>query len=283
MSRILISLFLALSIVIPALAASPPTEAETDSLPRPVTGVYGIQFGALRALSTYLSPLPYRGTETALYGNWRKAMPFSPEHAMMEFDANAGIGRSINQAHTAAMLDLDVNFSWGIDYRMRLPHSLQWSAGGRVAVNGGMLWLTRNGNNPVAARAFANLGFNTALTWHTRVWRLPVLISESFGMPLAGAFFSPEYGETYYEIYLGNHTGLAHFGWPGNHFSATNLLSVFLDFGRTAMQIGYRFSADTSWTNGINTHIFRHFLVIGVVPGGLGLKNRRPAVNAYYL
>lgn len=249
---------------------------------RPVSGVYGLQAGGMRALSSYLSPLSYSGSAFGIYGDWMKAMPFSPENAVMQFSLSTSFGRMENPAHTALMLDADFDFHWGLAWRRRLPHRLQITAGGSIGLDGGALWLPRNSNNPVAARAYADIGLTASLSWHTRIGRLPILLTEGARLPALGAFFSPEYGETYYEIYLGNRSGLAHFGWPGNHFTIENLLTATLDFGRTAMQIGYRFQADTSWKNNINTHIFRHMLVIGVIPGGLGLKTKRDANNARY-
>lgn len=274
---------------IDAHSATPPTDNQTkhditeyDSLSRPVTGVYGVESGSINALSTYLSPLPYKGADIGIYGTWSKAMPFAPASAIMTFDSHASMGRMENPAHTALMLDLDLDFNWGMGWRKRLPSNFQVTCGGNIDANGGLLWLPRNGNNPVAARAFINLGADASISWRWKIGRLPVLFSDRARLPLAGIFFSPEYGETYYEIYLGNHSGLARFGYPGNHFSLSNLFSVNLDFGRTAMQVGYRFEADTSWASHINTHIFRHFLVIGVIPGGLGMKGKQRVNNALY-
>lgn len=250
---------------------------------RPVTGVYGIEFGRESAYSTYLSPLTYSGPICGIYGNWSKALPFSPEHAIMEFGAGVSYGSMLNSPQTARMLDLDLSLSWGMAWRKRFA-SNRWqvTAGGQITIGGGLLWLTRNGNNPVAARSFPNIAAKGSLARCFKIGRLPIIISDELKVPLAGLFFSPEYGETYYEIYLGNHSGFVHFGWPGNHFTLSNLLSVNLDLGRTAMQIGYRITADTSWICGINTHIYRHSLVIGVIPGGLGLKQKKNADYAWY-
>lgn len=284
MNKLLISILITLSpIALPAATTEKASiERGIAEESRPVTGIYGISTGGESALSTYLSPLKYQGSSYGVYGDWRKAMPFSPEQAIMQFSFFSTMGRMENKAHTALMLDLDVDFHWGMSWRKRLPYHIQVTAGGTIGINGGMLWLPRNSNNPVAARAYADVGLCGGLSWHTRIGRLPILIADNVRLPGAGCFFSPGYGETYYEIYLGNRSGLAHFGWIGNHFGIDNLLSVSLDFGRTAMQIGYRLQADTSWKNNINTHIYRHLLVIGVIPGGLGLKKKSNANYAWY-
>lgn len=105
------------------------------------------------------------------------------------------------------------------------------------------------------------------------------MISDQMSVPTLGAFFAPQYGETYYEIWLGNHNGLAHCGWWGNNFGIRNLLSVKLDFGRTAMEIGYQYERQSYWANSLNTVINTHQFVIGVIPHGLGLK-RKSNINS---
>lgn len=258
-----------------AHAEEPPT--------RPVTSVYAIEAGGTDALSTYLSPLKYSGSAWGALGEWSKAMPFDSEHAIMTFEGGARFRNMHNPPHTAQMLGLHAGFSWGMAYRHRLPYDIMLAAGGAVDIGGGALYLPRNGNNPVAADASAAISLTARASWHFNIGRLPVLLSDRVRLPSLGVFFSPEYGETYYEIYLGNHSGLAHCGWWGNRFHIDNLLSVDLDFGRTAMRIGYRYTCESSYVCHINTRINTHSIVIGVIPGGLGLKKPKPgAVNALY-
>jgi len=269
---------LALVASLSASAESEPLRADSVSLP--VSGTYGLEIGSRQALDTYLSPLPYSGTWLAAYGNWQKALPFDPRHTTMEFDALLGGGRLINRAGTAMELNLDVRFGFGLKWRTTLPTATQVAAGGALDIDGGMLYLTRNGNNPVSAKGNVALSITGAISHPIKIGRLPILLYDEVRIPTIGAFFSPQYGETYYEIYLGNRKGLVHCGWWGNHFRIDNLLGATLDFGRTAMTVGYRFRADTSWVCNLNTHIYTHSFVIGVIPGGIGLKRRSP--NAIY-
>ena len=102
---------------------------------------------------------------------------------------------------------------------------------------------------------------------------VPITLRYQATLPVAGAFFSPEYEESYYEIYVGNHSGLAHFGWWGNRFDMTNLLTADLHLGSTVLRLGYRNRIETSWINHLNTQIFTHAAVIGV--GGEWLSLRK--------
>ena len=139
-------------------------------------------------------------------------------------------------------------------------------------IGGGAYYLLRNGNNPVQAMATAAISARLSASRPFRIGAIDFLIADKVSVPSLSVFFSPEYGETYYEIYLGNHSGLVHAGWWGNNFRIDNLLSATFDFGRTAAMIGYRFSVDTQWANNLNTKIFTHSLVLGIVPGVSVLK-----------
>lgn len=269
-----------------SLAQEPPKdesrnqiEEPTESKSRSVVQEYRLEFGGGTARSTYLSPLRYSGKTLGISASWTKASQWSPENLIMQFDAALHMRDYLNPAHTASMLGFDGMFSWGMQWRKRLPYSLQLTAGGSLDIDAGCLYLTRNGNNPVTALASASLDINASLSWRFKIGRLPMLLSNRVRLPSLGAFFSPQYGETYYEIWLGNHKGLAHCGWWGNRFCIDNLLSLSLDFGRTAMEIGYRYDYRSSWACGISTALSTHSLVIGVIPHGLGIK-RKARINS---
>lgn len=250
-------------------------QEEKTASSRPVTGVYSLELGRISVNSSYLSPLTYTGTLTSLSGMWSKAMPFNPEKAVMQFETDVNFSSLLNEAQTSRMLGLTGHFLWSLSWRKHLPSEFQFTLGGGVDLEGGAYYLIRNSNNPVQAMANISLVASASLSKYFKIGKLPVLITDRVNIPSLGVFFCPQYGETYYEIYLGNHKGLAHAGWWGNNFRLNNLLSVSLDFGRTAMMIGYRFNIHTQWANNLNTKIISNSFVIGVVPHGLGLKKRQ--------
>lgn len=260
--------------LIGATAAKAET-TDVKELERPVIGYYNFEIGRKSVVSTYVSPLKYEGTNMALSGYWTKSLPVNPEHLAMSFEGNVNLGCYLNEAKTAREMDLHAFVSWGLEWQKRLPNRFIIGGGGVVGLGGGAFYLTRNGNNPVSADFTFGLGLTASAGWHTTIGRLPILINDRARIPLVNGFFMPQYGETYYEIYLGDRRGLTHAGWWGNHFALDNLLSVSFDFGKTAMQIGYRFSMQSTTANHLVTNTFNNAFVIGVVPGGLGLKKKR--------
>jgi hypothetical protein len=100
-------------------------------------------------------------------------------------------------------------------------------------------------------------------------------------LPVTGAFFSPDYGELYYEIYLGNHSGLAHAAWFGNYFRLDNLLTADLRLGSTNLRLGYRADVMSTKVNNIVTRRVTHSFVIGVSGEWLSLpRSGRISDNA---
>ncbi|MCH5235280.1 MAG: DUF3316 domain-containing protein [Muribaculaceae bacterium] len=265
-------LFVALSLIFAFLRMEAQENAKSS---RPVTGYYNLEIGGTSLKATYLSPLKYKGTQLSISGIWSKAMPFNPENAVMQFDLKADFCNLLNPAQTARMIGLNGDFSWTMSWRKRLPMDFQVTAGGGVDLSGGAYYLLRNSNNPVQAMANLSLTLAASASKHFKIGRLPILVADKVKLPSLGVFFCPEYGETYYEIYLGNHSGLAHAGWWGNNFRIDNLLSFTLDFGRTAMMVGYRLNVTTQWANNLNTKILTNSFVIGVIPGGIGLKKQK--------
>lgn len=247
---------------------------DTVGAQRPIVGVYSLEMGRQSVLATYLSPLRYIGTRIGVSGYWSKALPFDPEKAIMEFDGSAEWVSMLNPAKTARMIGLNASFSWGMAWRKKLPENFQITAGGGASIAGGAYYLLRNSNNPVQIMANGSLDITASVSKHFIIGHLPVLVSDRVRLPSLSVFFSPQYGETYYEIYIGNHKGLAHAGWWGNNFCIDNLLSVTLDFGKTSLSLGYRYNLTTQWVCFLNTKIHTNSFVIGVVPGGIGLKKQ---------
>ncbi len=248
---------------------------------RPVKSVYSIGLGYEKAYDDYLSPVSFDGASLSVRGRWLKAMPANPRRLLMQFDAAITSGFLKSEAGVP-MYDLGLQWSWGMKWRGNAG-PVQIAGGGRLGLEAGALYATRNGNNPVDARASAGLSLDASAAWPVRVKGLPLLISNEVSLPTLSAFFSQQYGQSYYEIYLGDRSNLVHAGWWGNHFGISNLLACDLDFGGTALRIGYRFEVGSRWANHINSQRTYHLVEIGIIPGGIGLRKKDPKIiNPFY-
>lgn len=272
--RLLCSILAIATLLIPQYVNA--EESESTPLSLPVEGKYSLEIGLGRTIATYLSPLTYEGSLYGIAGRWEKALPFDPRHALMSFEGGITYSDMLNPAKTASMAGLKADFSFGISYRKHIWQNIQLTAGGYYGIEGGGLFLLRNSNNIAQALLSTGIGGEVSLSRTFRIGRLPILLSERIRLPLLGAFFCQQYGESYYEIYLGDHSGLAHFAWLGNYVGINNNLSVTLDFGHTSMEIGYNFRMQNQEANHLVVREWQHAFTIGVIPGGIGLKRARP-------
>ncbi len=255
MARFLIT-FLTIAVVLPAMFADDP---------RPITSVYGLEAGGANISCDYLSPLTYTGMTLGWYGGWGKEMKQNPEHLVMAFRGGIEYTRTLNPAKSARVLGLTARFGWGPSWRKRLPYDLELTLGGALDIYGGILWLPVNGNNPAQALAYAGIDLTAGLSWKTRFGRLPVTVADRAWLPSAGVFFMPGYGETYYEIYLGNYSGLAHFGWWGNAFGIDNHLTMTLHFGnRRSLVLGYRLGVREFKANNLTNQYVRNAFTVAL-------------------
>lgn len=204
---------------------------------------FEFSMGHEAARCTYLSPLTYSGPDYGLQYEWRKPT-WNDGTIGMQAHADITYGYLLNAPQTARMYDLAINLDWGVERLWQIDNDWEIAAGGTVGVDGGVMYLPRNGNNPAQAQMWAGGTLTLRGAYcGLRLCGKKLVISEKVEVPTIGCFFSPAYGETYYEIYLGNHNGLAHFGWWGNRPQVKSRLRADWHLGRQALTIGfdYRF------------------------------------------
>lgn len=251
-----------------ALLVTATASAETpDSLRRPVTSTYSVEVGGSRMFDTYLSPLRYDGVRVALSGEWQKMMPASPRHLLMQFDASLSSAFDRNPERTTTMYDFTARFSWGMLYTAQLSDA--WSAGfgGTLGFTAGAAYLPVNGNNPANADVDVMLSLRAQGAYRFTLWGRQFTVRDCVTVPTVGAMFSPEFGESYYEIYLGNRSGLAHAAWWGNRFCLDNRLSLTFPLAGRTVTAGYRFAYDSRWINHLSSRRISHSFTLGLTFG----------------
>ncbi len=254
-----------------AMAAAPLAVAQETV--RPVVSAYTVEAGSAHLCNTYLTPLHYSGWNIALGYERLQAMKFNPERWVMRLDARAWLSRSLNPAGNAAMWQFGFRPSWSMMWRTDFTGGFTVAAGGNIGADIGALYLMRNSNNPASAQASVTVGATGMAVWNGKIGKLPITLRYQPTIPLVGAFFSPDYDELYYEIWLGNHSGLVHAAWPGNFFRLDNLLTADLRFGATTLRLGYRCEIFSSKTSGIVTRDITHSFVIGIATEWLSLRS----------
>lgn len=213
---------------------------------------------------TYLSPLTYTGPGYGLSYEWRHAS-WQDKTIGMQARADFNYGYLLSPAKNSRMYDLTLDLEWGVERLWNPACGFNFSAGATVGIDGGVLYLPRNGNNPAQGLMWAGASL-TATAGYNKIKLLgkQLSISESIEVPTLGCFFCPAYGETYYEIYVGNHSGLAHLGWWGNRPQVKSRLRADWKLGKNALTLGFDYRFQGLECNKITTRLAQCSAIIGI-------------------
>lgn len=224
-----------------------------------------IAVGAAEILDTYLSPETYRGT-TARYishtlrhregKSWLRKIVHQGIFSTVE--SRSGDGHEIYGAYT---------FSYGLLRMWQLSDKhIKLYAGAQADVNAGFLYNTRNGNNPAQAKLSLNISPTAAIDYDFRLFNHIAMLRYELSAPLVGLMFSPNYGQSYYEIF--NKGNYDHNIVPVTTVSTPSLqqmLTLDFTFGRTTMRIGYLGDYRQAKVNNLKYHDYSHMIVLGFV------------------
>ena len=215
---------------------------------------------------SYLTPITYDGAGLALGYEAMRPTRFSPDKWLWQLQVDADYNYVENPARNNDLHKVmgDISFDMQRAWRGVLHSKLNLAAGPMTQLRAGIVYDAVNSNNPVTMRAHWNVGATGMAWFDTRMWRLPVTLRYQVQLPVVGVFFAPEYDESYYEIYLGNHRNLAHMGWWGNRVDMTHYLGADLHLGGTTLRVGYRTRLEHWSANNLNVHDVSHALVLGI-------------------
>ena len=231
---------------------------------REVERTWTFRIGHNALYDAYLSPLDYQGPSVGCsMENFRWAR-WGILHSWSFSLFYVGGILSENQAKNADFYDGNVDFHLGWHYNWQVSPVWQLRAGGLAGLSAGGTYSTRNGNNPAQGRATFDVRASLMANCRFHLFGKDCSARFTAEAPLAGLMFSPQYGQSYYEIFsLRHYDGNVRFTYPGNVPSVR--LGARLRFPvRKAMVVaGYEADIRQSRVNRLDRHAWNHSFIIG--------------------
>lgn len=276
-------------LLLPVLPAA--TEAQhivTDTiLPQRIV-VKSSQYGiaTLNNLDTYLSTQEFTGA--ALHYSHEKFRDAKTGNYNWKYQTlmNGTIGYATQENNLE--LTALASYSWGGYHPFGISDRLKILAGPQLQIEGGALYIPSNGNNPVQVKLRTALAASAMAIYHFPIKGGDCVARYQLDVPLLGAMFAPEFGQSYYEIFgLGHTGGVIAFTHPFNNPSWRHTLS--LDFPlrykshSTTIRVAYCADFYQTDINSIRCHIYRHAFTFGFVKTIFKVKeeNRIKAYSPY--
>jgi hypothetical protein len=263
------------------------TQADPLDNYRYVTHAMSYGVGRANVYDSYLSPQEYKGIDFRLSRETMRMTNMFDGNISAQNFFQANLSYAHNRAGNNNTFAGLINWNYGWHYQFHLSENFKVLAGGLGDFNGGFVYNLRNSNNPASARAYINLTASGMLIWHTRIKSLPLTIRYQANIPIAGVLFSPNYGQSYYEIFtLGNRSGVLNFTSLHNQPSIRQFFTVDVPISLSRLRFSYLWDVQQSRVNRLRTHTYGYVFMVGVVRDLYRIRNKNnglptSAVKAY--
>ena len=257
-------LWLATILLLLAIRVSAQDTLHTNKI---ITNAQMIGIGSVNVLDTYLSPEEYRGGELRYISLTERE---NGTRISRELVHQAHLLSARNRAENNKEIGGWYNFQYNVHYKLldaTLGKSkLTVKAGGGVDANLGFLYNMRNSNNPAQAYLQVNLAPSIIAAYSFRVKGHPILLRYEAQAPLVGLTFSPNYGQSYYELFSkNNYDHNIVFTTIGSTPSVRQFISADYTIHHTTLRIGYEADLQQAKLNGLKYHTWSNLFVIGLV------------------
>jgi hypothetical protein len=222
-----------------------------------------IGVGKTSVYDTYLSPLSYSGTNIGLIHEKLNPTGLAGKRIYTQHLFHLEIAETQNPSGTATQYEGTAEYAFGLFHRFNPSNKIQFFAGVQADALFGLIYNTRNGNNPVSAKFNLNLSLSGMAVYKFRIQQQPIQLRYQVSIPVVGALFTPDFGQSYYEIGKGDTDNLIHYASLHNQRIVRNLFSVELPFRTCTLRLAYMHWLYETQINSLDTRIVSNSFFIG--------------------
>lgn len=266
MARLLLLAVVLLCFAVRATAQGAGDSIRTHSCGSIRTHSYMVGLGSTHQLDTYLSHLNYSGYQVSLLRETLRMTRLAGHRISFQTLWQGTFSHSTNLLSTSTDWGGHVGYDALWHYNWTPLPGLRLLAGGAVGADAGFLYNSRGGNNPAQGRFCLDLSASLMAVYRFRLWGADLGLRYQANMPALGVLFSPQFGQSYYEIGEGHLHGNVCFSHPGNAFSLWQQLTLDVPLARhVTLRAGYLCDIRQSHVHHIKVHDRSHSFMVGFV------------------
>ena len=256
-----------LSAIILFALSSPTLAQDTLRSNKVITNTQMLGMGAVNTLDTYLSPEEYTGTELRYISHSVRENGTKLSRELVHQAQILSVrNRRENNNELGGFYNFQYNWQYALGQWNVGEGELRLKVGGGVDTRLGFLYNMRNSNNPAQAYGQVNIAPNAVAAYRFRLRNLPFQLRYEVQVPLLGLAFSPNYGQSYYEIFTrDNYDHNLVVTSPVSAPSLRQLLTLDFTVRHTTLRIGYLGDYQQAKINQLRQHVWSNLLVLGIV------------------
>ena len=232
--------------------------------------------GASNIYDTYLTPVEYKGIEFRITSESMRMTRMLRGNVSGQSLLNVNFSLTENDSETGNMYYGMANWSYALHYQFKLSKNLKILTGPFLDLNAGFIYNVRNSNNPAQAKAYGGLGASGMAIYNFKIARYPMKLRYQVDIPLAGLAFSPQYGQSYYEIFeLGHRDHNVVFTSIHNAPSLRQMLTLDFPVGNVILRAGYLCDIRQFKVNHLRSHAYSNNFMIGFVRNIYRIKGKK--------
>lgn len=233
---------------------------------------------------TYLSPLEYSGLTMSLLHERISPTRHFDEKLLLQQQFQIQLAFAKNPSASASEYFGEISYNVNGLYPFFKNEKFSFLGGGGLDASLGGIYNVRNSNNPGSLKTSVNLDLSAMANYN---WR-GVTFRWQVTTPFLGVFFSPAYGQSYYEIFsLGNGKGTVRFASFQNQLALRNYFTVDIPLNNLTIRTGYLCDFYRTDVSDITTKIVSHQFMVGVAVESLNFsgskaRNSKQIKSSYY-